>query len=523
MNALNVALLLLAGVTLVAPLADRLGVPSPVALTVYGILLALLPGVPNLLVPPELVLPLILPPLLYGASQRSSTHEFTANWRALLSLAVVLILITTVAVAVVTRWVDSSVPLAAAVALGAIVSPPDPIAATSLAGRLNLPRRLVTVLEGEGLLNDALALVVYTVAVAAATTGHLSLTDSARILVLSVVVGPVVGLAIGWLGREVVDRANDPRAEVALSLLLPYGAYLSMEALGGSGVLAVVVAGLFGGQHGTGAFSSNGFLAGTAVWAVSDWVVTGLTFGLVGFELTTVLADPDLPTSGTSVAVAVCIAVVVTRALYVLPLSTLAGRRMRSEGIDDAGGWRESVVAAWAGMRGVVTLASALALPEDFPGRPVVLLAAIAVVLVTLLGQGLTLPLVVRALGVRSEVDETEELARLRRKVARAALSRLDELQTAGEVSEEASSYLREAYERMVPHRSTATRSSRRKRMDEERAAAAQLREVERGMVQGLRSDGEVTAGAANLVLADIESRELRDMRRTEEAPPVTS
>ena len=521
MDVLVVALLLLAGVSVLSPLADRVGVPGPVALTVFGIGVALVPGVPSFLVPPDLVLPLILPPLLYAASQRSSTHEFVAEARALVSLAVVLVLVTTVAVAGATRWVDAGVPLAAAVALGAIVSPPDPVAATSLAGRLNLPRRLVTVLEGEGLLNDALAIVAYTVAVAAARTGSFSAADSARILAVSVVVGPCVGLACGWLGRAVVDRVDDPRAEVALTLLIPYGAYLAMEALGGSGVLAVVAAGLFVGQRGSNAFSSTGFLAGTAVWAVSDWIVTGLTFALVGFELTTVLADPDLPTSGAKVATVVCIAVVVTRALYVLPLSTLAGRRLRSQGQADAGGWRESTVAAWAGMRGVVTLATALALPEDFPARPTVVLAAICVVLVTLLGQGLTLPLVVRGLGVRSEVDEHEEVAQLRGTVARAALERLDAMRDAQEVSPEAADYLRTAYERMLPHRRAASKSSRRRRMDQERAAAQQMREVERATVHELRSEGRVTAASANLVLSDIESREVRDLRRTAEAPPV--
>lgn len=527
MDVFLVALLLLAGVALLTPVADRFGVPGPVALTGFGVALALVPGIPDILLPSELVLPMVLPPLLYAASYRSSARDFRANARQLVSLAVVLVLVTTATVAFAARAAQPALPVAAAIALGAIVSPPDPIAATSLAGQLRLPRRLVAVLEGEGLLNDALALVVYTVAVAAATTGSLSAWDTGRILLTSVVVGPLVGLACGWVGSRVLDLLEDPRAEVALTLLVPYGAYLTVDALGGSGVLAVVVAGLYVGQHGVNAFSSSGFLAGTAVWAVSDWVVTGLTFGLIGFELTTVLGEPDLPTSGGMVAVVVCIAVVVTRGLYILPLSWLEGRRMRASA-DRAGGepadpagWREATVTAWAGMRGVVTLATALALPSDFPGRSTVVFAAIAVVLVTLVGQGLTLPWVVRALHVQSGEDHRVELKRTRERVVRAALAQLDEMESAGEVDEPVADYLRRAYERMLPPR-TAARAAARGRMQQERAAAKVLRETERTMVHSLRAEGRIDGDTASALLSDIEYREVRDVRRRPLAsPPV--
>ncbi|WP_170323857.1 Na+/H+ antiporter [Cryptosporangium phraense] len=513
MSSLVIVLVLLLGVVLVSPLADRFGVPAPVALTLVGAVLALLPHAPRELIDPDLVLPLFLPPLLFAAAQRSSRRDFTRNWKALLALAVGLVLVTTAVVAVVARWVDPSLPLWAAIALGAIVSPPDPVAATSLAGRLGLPKRLVSVLEGEGLINDAVALVVYTMAVSAALTGSLSVPDGAGTLAVSVLVAPLVGLLVGWLGRTMISHLSDPRAEVGLSLLLPYGAYLAMEELGGSGVLAVVVAGLMLGERGSDAYTGAGFLAGNTVWRVLDWLIGGFAFGLVGFELVKVVADPGVPTYGAGVALAVCLAAVATRALFVLPLGWVAGRRMRKS-VDQGHGWRESVVVSWAGMRGVVTLATALALPDDFPGRPVVLFAAIAVVVVTLVGQGLSLPWLVRALGVRSSDEEQDDIGRARALAAGAALARLDELHADGRVDDEVAGAVRKRYARSVPDLREDLPDEVQQRIFDVTKVSKHLREAEQAAVLNLRSEGEVSAEAADRVLRDIAARSLRDSYR---------
>ncbi|MFI5956650.1 Na+/H+ antiporter [Cryptosporangium sp. NPDC051539] len=512
MNSLVVVLVLLLGVVLVSPLADRFGVPAPVALTLVGALLALLPDAPTELIEPELVLPLFLPPLLFAAAQRSSRRDFTRNWKILLALAVGLVLVTTAVVAAVARWIDPSLPLWSAIALGAIVSPPDPVAATSLAGRLGLPKRLVSILEGEGLINDAVALVVYTMAVSAALTGSLSVPDGAGTLAVSVLVAPLAGLFVGWVGRTLISHLSDPRAEVGLSLLLPYAAYLGLEELGGSGVLAVVVAGLMLGQHGSDAYTGAGFLAGGTVWRVLDWMIGGFAFGLVGFELVKVVADPGVPTYGVGVAAAVCLAAVMTRGLFVLPLGWLAGRRMRKT--SEGHGWRESVVVSWAGMRGVVTLATALALPDDFPGRPVVLFAAIAVVVVTLIGQGLSLPWLVRALGVRSSEEEQDDIGRARALAAGAALARLDELHADGRVDDEVAGVVRKRYARAVPDLREDLPEAVQQRIFDVTKVSRHLRDAEQAAVLSLRSEGEVSAEAADRVLRDIAARSLRDSYR---------
>ncbi|GAA3397103.1 Na+/H+ antiporter [Cryptosporangium minutisporangium] len=506
-------LVLLLSVVLVSPLADRFGMPAPVALTLVGAVLATLPGAPGELIEPHLVLPLFLPPLLFAAAQRSSRRNFTRNWKVLLALAVGLVLVTTGVVALVARWVDPSLTVWAAIALGAIVSPPDPVAATSLAGRLGLPKRLVAVLEGEGLINDAVALVLYTTAVSAAMTDSFSLPDAVGMLAVSMLVAPLVGLAVGWVGRTLISRLSDPRAEVGLSLLLPYAAYLGLEELGGSGVLAVVVAGLMLGQAGSGAYTGAGFLAGGTVWRVADWLVGGFAFGLVGFELVRVVADPDVPTYGAGVAGAVCLAAIVTRGLFVLPLGWVAGRRMRRSAASH--GWRESVVVSWAGMRGVVTLATALALPDDFPGRPVVLFAAIAVVVVTLVGQGLTLPWVVRSLGVRSSEEERDEMDRARSLAAGAALARLEELHADGRVDDEVADVVRRRYAHAVPGLRQDLPAEVRQRILDVTKVSRHLRDAEQAAVLGLRSDGEVSVEAADRVLRDIAARSVRDTYHT--------
>jgi CPA1 family monovalent cation:H+ antiporter len=513
-DVLVVVVLLVAGVTLLQPVADRLSVPGPVVMTLFGVALALAPGIHPFLIPPDVVLPLVLPPLLFAAAQRSSTKDFTENWLPLLGLAVGLVLVTTVAVAFAARSIDDTITVAAAVTLGAIVSPPDPVAATSVANSLGLPKRLVAILEGEGLLNDATALVLYAVAVSAAT-GSFAWGDGVRILALSVIAAPIVGFVFAWLTVNLLDRLEDPRSEVAITLVLPYAAFILIDELGGSGVLAVLVAGLYVGQHGGRAFSSSGFLAGTTVWSFADWLVSGLVFGLIGFELSVVLDDPGIPTYGVGVAAAVCIAAVLVRAIYILPLDWLV---RLAPGRGSGHGWQEATVVAWAGMRGVVTLATALALPEDFPARPVIIFSAIAVVLVTLVGQGLTLPWVVRALDVRAEQDPDAEVEELRHEAAGAALERLDELVADGSVPPESADTLRERYERMLPRDWSEEPEHVRRKVRDARSAAQAMRAAERATVLEARSSGEVSAEAANRVLRDIEAREVRQQRRADPA-----
>lgn len=509
MGPFAVVLLLLLAVAFLAPWADRRGVPSPVVLAIFGIVVALVPGIPAVEIPPELALPLILPPLLFAASQRSSTREFTRNARQLVALAVGLVVVTTVAVAAAARLVDPQLPIAVTIVLGALVAPPDPVAATSVAGRLGLPRRVTEVLEGEGMLNDATALTIYAVAIGAVGSGFSAVTG-VRVLLLSVVGAPVVGYVVGRVGAWLLARLHDARAEVTLTLLLPYASYLTIDELGGSGVLAVIVTGLYVGQRGLRGFTPSGFLAGTTVWSLADWVVSGLTFALIGFELTTLLEDPAIRSYGAGVAAAVVVTAVLVRVAFVLPVGLVLHRRLRSR--PGAGSWRESFVVSWAGMRGVVTLATALSLPADMPGHSVVVLAAISVVLVTLVGQGLSLPLVVKALGTTGG-GEDEEVDQTRRQAVGAALDELDRMVAQGEIGETAAQALRRSYRRIAPDLEGSLDDDSRDRLRTLVDRSGQLRATERNVILDLRARGEISAAAANRVLADLEAREQRGTR----------
>lgn len=238
MDQLALFFVLLVGAVVSVPVGERLKLPAPVLMTLLGIALALPGFVPNVEIPPELILPLLLPPLLYAAVRRTSWRQFTANLRPILLLAVALVFVTTAAVAVVANAIVPGLPIAAAVALGALVAPPDPVAATAVAGQLGLPRRLVSILEGEGLFNDVTAIVLYHVAIAAAVSGSFSWPDAALQLVLSAVVALAVGIGLGWAANKLMDFLEDATLQIGLTLLVPYASYVMAEELHGSGVLA---------------------------------------------------------------------------------------------------------------------------------------------------------------------------------------------------------------------------------------------------------------------------------------------
>ncbi len=519
MGAALVLLLLLAGVAILVPQADRRRLPSPAVMAVYGIALALIPGIPGLHLTPKAVLPLLLPPLLFAAAQSSSTQDFARHARGLLSLAIGLVLVSTAVVGAAAHLIDPRLAWAPALVLGALVAPPDPVAATSLAGRLRLPRRVVEILEGEGLLNDATSLITYTVTVSIAL-GSFTALNGVRVILVSVIGAPVIGYLVGRGGSLVIDRLTDPRAEVTLTLLLPYTAYLTTDVAGGSGVLAVVVTGLYVGQRGIGSFTPRGYLTGTTVWSLADWLVSSLTFGLIGFELTAVLKSPTIASHGAKLAAVVVVTAIGIRALFVIPLGLFLRHRQLRHGDEvspgDASNWRESALIAFAGMRGVVTFATALALPADFPNRPVIVFSAIVVVLITLIGQGFSLPLVVRALHIGSD-DEEDDVEDARRRAVGAALDKLQEMRDNGEVADEVANTLRSAYRRLAPTLQEVDDPARQ-RIRGYAEASNELHDVERSVVLELRSTGRISARAAQQVLRDLQAREERGLRQVASA-----
>ncbi|MFF4327528.1 Na+/H+ antiporter [Streptomyces sp. NPDC001591] len=447
MDQLALLFVLLLGAVVTVPLGDRLGLPAPVLMTLGGVVLALVPAVPNVDIPPGYILPLLLPPLLYASAQRTSWRQFAANVRPILLLAVALVFVTTAAVAAVANAVVPGLPVAAAVALGALVAPPDPVAATAVAGALGLPRRMVSILEGEGLFNDVTAIVLYHVAVGAAVSGSFSWPAALGEFVLSAVVAVAVGLALGWATNRLMDRLGDATLQIGLTLLVPFVSYVVAEELQGSGVLAVLTTALFLAEYANDADDVLGRLAGHTFWEVVDVLITGVAFGLIGLELHHVFGVArgrawEMAGWGAAV-VAVVVAV---RLAWLLPAGWLAkrlhGRRDYDEEIPLS--WRESVVMWWAGMRGVASVALALAIPlrtdagEPFPDRDEIVFIAFAVIMVTLVCQGLTLPWLVRRLGVEPDTDAERETERaLALRAAKAAKRRLREIEEVEDLPED--------------------------------------------------------------------------------------
>ncbi|MFI0721147.1 Na+/H+ antiporter [Streptomyces sp. NPDC021224] len=448
--ALFFSLMLAAVVTV--PLGDRLALPAPVLMTLFGGVLALIPQVPNVRIDPDFILPLLLPPLLYAAVQRTSWRQFAANRRAIFLLAVALVFVTTTAVAAVVDAVVPGITVAAAFTLGALVAPPDPVAATAVAGRLGLPRRMISILEGEGLFNDVTAIVLYHVAVDAAVSGHFSVGHALLEFVLSAVVAVVVGLVLGWGANKLMGVVGDPTLQVGLSLLVPFASYAIAEELSGSGVLAVLTSGLFLAEYAFEADDVTARLAGTTFWQIIDTLVTGIAFGLIGLELHHVFSvgagNWGPMTRDALLVVAVVVGV---RLVWLLPAAWVARRlhKLRDMDEDIPMTWRETVVMWWSGMRGVASVALALAIPLEtdhagaFPARPELLFIAFAVVLATLVLQGLTLPWLVKRLGVSSDIDAEHELEHeLAVRAMAAARTRLKEIEENEPIDEELSEML---------------------------------------------------------------------------------
>jgi monovalent cation/hydrogen antiporter len=430
----DLELLLLALIVAVAGLsvlARAVGVPYPILLVVGGLVLSFVPGMPEVALPPELVLVAFLPPLLYWAGFFSSPRDLRADARAISLSAVGLVLATTVAVAVVAHAVVDGMAWPVAFALGAIVSPTDPLAATAIARRLGVPRRLVTVVEGESLVNDATALVAYRIAVAATVSGTFVVWQAGLRFVVGVVGGVAIGLLVGWLVAELRRRLDDPVVEIVVSVITGYAAYLPADQLGVSGVLAAVTCGIYVGWRAPELASASTRLLGFSFWEVLVYLVNAVLFILVGLQLQPILADLD----GTAVAVlvgqaALVSAVVVAARLgwgYSVPYLVRLVDRRPSQRLRRVGA-RERLVVAWSGMRGAVSLAAALALPLDFPMRNLILFLTFAVIFATLVLQGLTLPTLIRHLRLQGDDAEEREEVRARLAAADAALARLDEL-----------------------------------------------------------------------------------------------
>ncbi|SDP39213.1 sodium/proton antiporter, CPA1 family [Nakamurella panacisegetis] len=439
----HILIFMVAGVALVLAVelvAHRTKLPAAALLTVCGLIYATLPGT-NIVLDPHVILTFILPPLLYSAALNSSLIAIGKNLRPVISLSVGLVLATALLVGFGVHLFLPAISLAAGIALGAAVSPPDPVAALAIGRRAGLPPKLITLIEGEGLLNDATALTTFTVAVAAATSGGFSVGLFGFKFLVAAVGGLAVGIVIALLIRLLRSRISDPLMVNSLSLITPFAAYLLGEEIHVSGVLAVVVAGLIIG-HDTPRFSSGASrLQTSAVWRLVDFLLEGFVFILIGQQLPAVVKGLGAySTSDIVVAVAVTLAVVLLlRPVWLLVTQFLPRRLHTRLGGTSAAesplNGREVLVMSWSGTRGVITLAAIFSLPlltsdgTPFPGRDLLLLCSYVVVLVTLIGQGVTFAPIVRATGLKADAAaEALERNEARTAAANAGLSRLAQM-----------------------------------------------------------------------------------------------
>ena len=427
-------------VVLVHWVAEHTGFPAAALLTLCGIVYALLPG-PNIELQPEIVLAIVIPPLLYSAALDASLVAIRQNLRPVISLSVALVLATALLVGIGFEFFVAGATLAAGVALGAAIAPPDPVAALAVGQRVGLPGRITTLIQGEGLLNDATALTTLTVAVAAATGDGFSLGRAGGQFLLAASGGLVVGLVVALFVRVIRPVTRDPLTANAVSLATPFAAYLVGEELHVSGVLAVVVAGLIVGHDAPRVTSGASRLQVASVWRLVDFMLEGFVFLLIGQQLPAVVRGlSNYATSTIIIAVAVSVGVVLILRPLWLVLMQLLPRRLHTrlgggDRRDQQLSWREVTVMSWAGTRGVISLAAIFTLPlvtdsgAPFPDRDLLLFCAFIVVLVTLVGQGLTFGPLARALGVRANAAD---LARNRNEArvaaVESALSRLDEI-----------------------------------------------------------------------------------------------
>ena len=448
--------LLVVMVGLVA-VARRLRIPYPILLVLGGLGIGFVPGLPKIELEPDLVFFLFLPPILQLAGYYTPIRDFRANLRSIGLLAIGLVLFTIVIVAVVAHIFIDGMSWPVAFLLGAIVAPPDAVAASSIAQRLKLPRRIVTVLEGESLLNDATALVAYRVAVTAVVTGAFSWTDAGLQFVVSSVGGVALGLAVGWILTPVFRHLlNDSSVYIILTFVSGFTAYFLGETFHVSGVLAVVTLGIFYVRHNT--LTPDLRIQATVVWEIVVFILNGFIFILIGLQMRGIserIVDGSL---GTLLFYAglICLTLIVARIVWVFPATYLPRLPKKIRERDPFPAWQNVSVVAWTGMRGVVSLASALALPvtiengAPFPQRDLVVFLTFSVILATLVLQGLSLPFLIRWLGVRDDGGAEHEENKAWLKAAYAGQKKLNELAVQEWVSSEMVSKLTRQYQARI-------------------------------------------------------------------------
>ncbi len=518
--AIELFLLLLVIATGLAFVARRIGVAYPIVLVLGGLVLGLVltavPEPPSVELPPNLVFLLFLPPILFGAAYFTPIRDFKANLRPIGLLAVGLVLFTTLVVGGVALALMPELG-AAAFALGAIVAPPDAIAATAIFRRLGVPQRVVTILEGESLVNDATALILYGAALTALHSGQFSVLGAGASFLAVALGGIAIGAAVGLVLTSVWRRISDSTLEIVVSLLAPFAAYIPAATIGVSGVLAVVTAGIIAGRRAARVLSPNGRLMGIGVWSVVLFMINGFAFLLIGVQLPGILdalaAYPPERLIGLGLAISAT--TIVARIVWVFPATYVPrwlSAKLRARDPSPPPG--AVFVISWAGMRGVVSLAAALALPIDVPDRSLLIYLTLCVILATLVGQGLTLPWIVRRLGVVSGSGLEVEERIAREAAAEAARQRLDTLAIEYPDHLELVDNLRAELEHEAQHAAELEDGADLDAADQERLEHQEIRlavvAAQRDAVIRLRDDGAIGDDALRAVERDLDLEAVR-------------
>jgi Na+/H+ antiporter len=513
-----ILLFLLIAITALTVLAQALDVPYPILLVIGGSVLGYMPGVPRVELDPDLVLLIFLPPLLYHAAFFASIRELRSNARPIALGAVGIVLATMCAIAVVVHAALPHIPWAAAFALGAIVSPTDPLAAVAIARRLGVPRRLLVVIEGESLVNDGTALVAYSTAVAVGIGGSFSLLHATGDFVVDVVGGAAVGVAISLVLTWVLRRITDDTITVTVSLIAGYAGYLPAEELGVSGVIAAVTVGLIIGHRSPELSSPGARLRGFAFWDVLVFLLNAVLFVLVGLQLPEILESQDRSaTVLLGLGLLVGLVVIATRMLWVhtTPYVIRALDR-RPQQVARRVGWRARTIIGWAGLRGAVSLAAALALPPGFPERDLLLWLTLCVIFATLVVQGLTFPALIRALGVEEDGTFAREELLARKAAARAAIDRVTELRDERWTRDESADRLQAIHQ--FRYRRLAQRAGHGDDEEEDldvrslhwQRMVREVLDAQRRAVTRLRDDGAVSDEVLHIVLRELDLEDQR-------------
>lgn len=519
-------------------LADMISIPYPIVLVVGGVAIGFVPGLPAIKLAPEAVFLVFLPPLLHASGFNASPQELRAATAQLVSLTFALVLVTMGAVAVVAHAVIAGMSWPAAFVLGAILAPTDPVSAAAAFSRMGVPERVALAVEGEAMLNDAASLAAYKVALTATVAGTFALGDAVAEFVVSVVAGVAIGLAIGWISERVQHRLVDVPLSIFLSVLFAYGAYIGAEQLGvwaeqlgiswlhPSGVLATVTTGCWVGWRSHEMFDADTRLSALAFWQVLVFGLNTTLFVLLGLQFEgiyeSVRATGDTGALLADVAIVSVVVIGVRLAWQAVPplLGDLVPALRRADTGED---WRERAAVGWCGMRGAISLAAALALPETlrhgvhFAQRDLLIFVTVGVIAVTLVGQGLTLPLLLRVLGLQGDREWSPDEAIARLEAAQAALDRLDELEREERITEERLRRMRELYRArfrrcmaIIGGDGEEARAASREPIERYSALRRELIGVERNAILGLRNEGKLKPDIMREIQRDLDLEEAR-------------